>query len=138
MISWFYASGSCWGFKMLRGPKNNIRIADHFMLYEFECPCCKRVIIDFRLLDLLESLRERAGGRPVIVNSGYRCEEYNKKVGGVPRSYHLSGMAADIRIPGATPEEVLKHAYTTGFLGLGLYDTFCHLDIRYNLTRWRG
>jgi len=108
------------------------------MLYEFECPCCKRVIIDFRLLALLESLRERAGGRPVIVNSGYRCEEYNKKAGGVPRSYHLSGMAADIRIPGAAPEEVLKHAYAAGFLGLGLYDTFCHLDIRYNLTRWRG
>jgi uncharacterized protein YcbK (DUF882 family) len=123
---------------MLRSPKNNIRIAEHFMLYEFECPCCKRVIIDFRLLALLESLRERAGGRPVIVNSGYRCEEYNKKAGGVPRSYHLSGMAADIRIPGMAPGKLIRYAYDVGFLGLGLYNTFCHLDIRTKYASWEG
>jgi uncharacterized protein YcbK (DUF882 family) len=123
---------------MLKSPKNHIRISKNFLLSEFQCPCCKRVIVDFRLVDLLEILRKRIGGKPVIITSGYRCEEYNNKVGGVPGSYHLLGMAADVRVPGIAPEDLLKHASEVGFLGLGLYDTFCHLDIRYNYTRWKG
>ena len=94
--------------------------------------------MDFRLLDMLEILRRRTGDRPVIVNSGYRCEEYNRKVGGVPKSYHLLGMAADIRVPGVAPDDLIKYAYEVGFLGLGLYATFCHLDIRSHYTRWKG
>ena len=34
--------------------------------------------------------------KPIIVNSGYRCPRLNSMVGGVKRSYHLSGRAADI------------------------------------------
>ena len=45
---------------------------------------------------VLDPLRE-AWGSPIIVTSGYRCEELNKRVGGVKTSYHLRGMAADIR-----------------------------------------
>ncbi|MGD9552230.1 MAG: YcbK family protein [Candidatus Caldatribacteriota bacterium] len=105
---------------------------------EFECPCCKRVMLDFRLVDMLEILRKRVGGKPIMVTSGYRCEQYNNKVGGVPGSYHLLGMAADIKVTGIAPAEVIEYAQEVGFLGLGLYDTFCHLDIRYNFTRWEG
>jgi uncharacterized protein YcbK (DUF882 family) len=123
---------------MLKIPKNQIRISKNFILSEFQCPCCRRVMVDFRLLDLLESLRSRIGDKPVIVNSGYRCEEYNRKVGGVPRSYHLLGMAADIRVSGVEPDVLIKYAYEVGFLGLGLYTTFCHLDIRSHYTRWKG
>lgn len=123
---------------MLRSPKNQVRIADHFMLYEFECPCCKRVMIDYRLVDLLEIFREKIGNRPVYVNSGFRCREYNQKVGGVPESYHLYGMAADIRVPGMVPGDLLKYAHEAGFLGLGLYSSFCHLDLRGRLMRWKG
>ena len=45
--------------------------------------------------NVLDPLRE-AWGRPIIVNSGYRCAELNKAVGGSPTSHHLWGMAADI------------------------------------------
>ncbi len=45
--------------------------------------------------NVLDPLRE-AWGRPIIVNSGYRCPELNKAVGGVPTSMHLTGNAADI------------------------------------------
>lgn len=49
-----------------------------------------------RLIDnVLDPLRE-AWGKPIIVNSGYRCPALNKAVGGVPTSHHLKGMAADI------------------------------------------
>lgn len=95
-------------------------------------------MLDFRLLELLEILRGKIGHKPIIVTSGYRCEEYNKKVGGVPRSYHLLGMAADIKVPGMQPADLITHAEEVGFLGLGLYKTFCHLDIRYSLSIWEG
>lgn len=45
--------------------------------------------------NVLDPLRE-AWGRPIHVNSGYRCAELNKAVGGSPTSHHLWGMAADI------------------------------------------
>lgn len=44
---------------------------------------------------VLDPLRE-AWGKPIIVTSGYRCQELNKAVGGAKTSHHLSGMAADI------------------------------------------
>lgn len=45
--------------------------------------------------NVLDPLRE-AWGRPIHVNSGYRCAELNKAVGGSPTSHHVKGMAADI------------------------------------------
>lgn len=49
-----------------------------------------------RLIDnLLDPVRER-WGRPITVNSGYRCPKLNKVVGGVPTSQHCKGEAADI------------------------------------------
>lgn len=95
-------------------------------------------MLDICLVDLLEILRRRIGNRPVIINSGYRCPDYNTKAGGVPTSYHLYGMAADIRVPGMAPAEVIKYALDVGFLGLGLYVAFCHLDIRHTLYQWEG
>lgn len=45
---------------------------------------------------ILNPLRE-IYGRPIVVNSGYRCQKLNKLVGGVKYSAHLDGRAADIR-----------------------------------------
>ncbi len=45
--------------------------------------------------NILDPLRE-AWGAPIHVNSGYRCRELNKAVGGVPQSQHILGEAADI------------------------------------------
>ena len=47
--------------------------------------------------NVLDPLR-RAWGKPIYVNSGYRCPELNKAVGGAKGSHHLSGMAADITV----------------------------------------
>lgn len=44
----------------------------------------------------LDEIRE-GYGKPIYVNSGYRCEELNKEVGGEENSYHLKGLAVDIR-----------------------------------------
>ena len=45
---------------------------------------------------VLQPIRDTYG-YPIIVNSGYRCAELNKAVGGVRNSQHLTGCAADIR-----------------------------------------
>ena len=46
---------------------------------------------------VLEPVRSKIG-RPIVITSGYRCAKLNAAVGGVPKSYHTKGMAADIRI----------------------------------------
>ena len=48
---------------------------------------------------VLEPLRV-AMGKPIKISSGFRCQELNKKVGGVYNSQHLKGQAADINIQG--------------------------------------
>ena len=52
-----------------------------------------RALVD----DVLDPLREAWGG-PIRVNSGYRCPELNKAVGGTPSSQHQHGEAADITV----------------------------------------
>lgn len=83
------------------------------------------------LVDFLNQLRLRFG-KPLVVTSGYRSPEHNKAVGGVANSYHTQGLAADIR-----PEnqkdlpalwELCRRLNVTG--GVGIYDTFVHVDRR--------
>ena len=57
--------------------------------------------------NVLDPLRE-AYGRPIIVTSGYRCEQLNKLVGGSASSQHKKGEAADIKTIEDTPEENRK------------------------------
>ncbi|GAI36990.1 unnamed protein product [marine sediment metagenome] len=58
---------------------NNIRIARNFKLKEFQCTCCKRVMLDSKLLKGLVLLRIRLN-RPVYITSGYRCTKENERV----------------------------------------------------------
>ena len=75
---------------------------------------------------VLDPIRE-AWGAPIIVNSGYRCEELNKAVGGAKYSYHMQGMAADIRPKNGLVYklyELIVHLFHAGKLGL----TECYID----------
>ena len=118
---------------------NDIIIAPHFNLYEFACPCCKRVMLHPLLLEKLEKLR-KIMERPIHITSGYRCFAYNRKVGGVANSYHLIGLAADIRVKDINLMEFLAYAEEIDFSGIGFYEkkNFLHLDVRpTKRTRWR-
>ena len=68
---------------------------EHFTAGEFVCPCCGQGRPS-RLLVLWLDLLRRAWGGPVRVNSGFRCRAHNREVGGVTRSRHLVGCAADV------------------------------------------
>ena len=69
-----------------------------FVLSEFRCPCCGRVEAATALIFWCDVLR-RAVGRPVRVNSGFRCGARNAAVGGARLSRHLIGCAADLALP---------------------------------------
>ena len=57
-----------------------------------------------KLIDnVLDPLRELYG-KPIIVNSGYRCTKLNKAIGGAKNSQHLVGQASDIRTVQNTKE----------------------------------
>ena len=110
---------------------NYIKIARFFSLYEFECPCCNRVMLSPDLLTRINHLRIIIN-RPIYINSGYRCKEENQRVGGVPGSYHLLGMAVDIHVKDILLSDLLIYAQGIGFNGIGNYEkkNFLHLDIR--------
>jgi len=78
--------------------------------------------------------------RPVYITSGYRCFEYNQKVGGIANSYHCIGLAADIKVNNINLTELLGYAEEIDFNGIGFYEkkNFLHLDVRpTKRTRWR-
>ena len=62
-------------------------------------PQTEEVVENLRALctEVLQPLRDHLG-KPVVVSSGYRCKDLNKKVGGVENSQHLKGEAADIKV----------------------------------------
>jgi len=118
---------------------NNLKVAKHFNLSEFACPCCNLVMLHPKLLAKLMELRNTLE-RPVYITSGYRCPKYNQKVGGVANSYHLIGLAADIKVKDTNLIELLGYAEEIDFAGIGLYEkkNFLHLDVRpTKRSRWR-
>ena len=73
----------------------------------------------------------------VFINS---TPEYNKKCGGAPKSQHIEGTAADIKVSGISPLDVAKAAESVGFTGIGVYthsgNSFTHVDVRALKTYW--
>jgi hypothetical protein len=61
-----------------------------------------------RLANFLEEVKTVIGGKPIIVNSAFRSKQVNDAVGSKDTSQHRIGCAADIRVPGMTPDEVVK------------------------------
>lgn len=117
------------------------QISEHFKVREFAQKDfrCDKVIVDTELIDVLEEIRAHFN-KPVIVTSGYRTPEYNKKIGGVKNSQHTKGTAADIKVSGIPAKEVqkyLKNKYPDKY-GIGSYLNFTHIDVRAEKARWRG
>jgi uncharacterized protein YcbK (DUF882 family) len=67
-----------------------------------------------RLAEFLEQVKIVLGGKPVMVNSAFRSKAVNDAVGSKDSSQHRVGCAADLRIPGMTPDEVVKAIIASG------------------------
>lgn len=113
----------------------------NFAWAELRCKCgCGAQWISPGALDKLQALRDRIG-KPVVVHSAARCPAYNRRVGGAPQSQHISvaskpSRAFDVSVAGMTPADVARIAAEVGFDGIGLYDTFTHMDDRGYPARW--
>jgi uncharacterized protein YcbK (DUF882 family) len=67
-----------------------------------------------RLALFLEEVKTLLEGRPIMVNSAFRSKQVNDAVGSKDTSQHRIGCAADIRVPGMTPDEVVKAVIVSG------------------------
>ena len=96
---------------------SNAKLSEHFLLGEmtkssshpevYNIPSHEAIENLKRVCGWLEVLREMYG-KPIIINSGYRSPQLNKKIGGVPTSNHLTGCAVDIRVTGM--EQLIRYA----------------------------
>jgi len=85
-----------------------------------------------RLALFLELVKTQLGGRPVMINSAFRSKAVNDAVGSSDKSQHRLGCAADIRVPGMTPDEVVKSVMTAGLPYdqiIREFDAWTHISI---------
>ncbi len=102
---------------------------NYFSESELRCSHCDEYCFRQETLDRLNALREEHGS-PLLVSSGYRCEEYNNLRGFTQT--HASGQAVDIVCDRGEAYKVLKLALKHGFTGIGIKQKgegrFIHLD----------
>lgn len=116
-------------------------ISEDFSYREFEasetagCQGIMNVITTVQVRDSIKALVEdvlqplrTAWGKPLVINSGYRCPELNRAVGGVPDSQHVKGEAADVACD--DPAALAQLAYDMGlpYDQMILYPTFVHFS----------
>jgi len=102
----------------------------YFKLSEFDSPDLPGSGIEMNeeFLHMLDAAR-KIYGKPMRVNSGYRTETHNKKVGGVSSSSHLKGLAADISCKDSSNRfEMVQAFIKAGFKRIGVASSFIHID----------
>lgn len=119
---------------------DSTKLSPNFKAREFDCGgsgCCTETKIDEKLVAYLQQIRDHFG-RPVYLTA-YRCKEYNDNTpNAATNSYHVHGRAADFHIDGVAPAEIAQYAESLGIKGIGLYDTFVHIDTRESKSFWYG
>ena len=91
-----------------------------------------------RLAAFLEQVKIALGNKPVIVNSAFRSKQVNDAVGSKDTSQHRIGCAADIRIPGMTPDEVVRTIIASGLpfdQVIREFDRWTHISIPSKIGR---
>ena len=122
----------------------------YFKQAEFACKCgCGAQLVHLGLVDILDSVRQ-AVGVPIEITSGVRCYRHNQDVGGKPSSYHIPrtmrvdgslidlGLAADFTYQKRSHRQpinilrlqILAEKFSTSPVGVGIYPTWVHLDVR--------
>jgi hypothetical protein len=94
-----------------------VNLSEHFTLEELtvtshrqfdNTPKANELANLMRVAVLLEQVKIVLGGKPVMINSGFRSKQVNDSVGSKDTSQHRLGCAADIRVPGMTPKQVVE------------------------------
>ncbi len=118
----------------------NKKLSTNFRVREFACSDgTDPIFISTDLVTVLQKIRTHFG-KAVTITSAYRTPTRNKAVGGTAYSQHLYGNAADIKVQGVSPARVAEYAekLLPNKGGIGIYDTFTHIDVRSTKARWKG
>ena len=106
----------------------------YFSYDELKCPHCGALRLDLRTYYVLMKLRLHRH-KPVIVTSGFRCEEYNRMIGGVSKSAHTLGFAVDIAVGTARDRleivRFLTEIREPKVERIGVAEDFIHFDFDY-------
>ena len=85
-----------------------------------------------RLAEFLEQVKEVLAGKPIIISSGLRTKKVNDAVGSKDTSQHRIGCAADFKVPGMTPDEIVKTIVASGLeydQVIREFDRWTHISI---------
>ena len=85
-----------------------------------------------RLAEFLEQVKVVLAGKPIIISSGLRTKKVNDAVGSKDTSQHRIGCAADFKVPGMTPDEVVKAIVASGIeydQVIREFDRWTHISI---------
>ena len=85
-----------------------------------------------RLAEFLEKVKELLRFKPIMITSAYRSKAVNDAVGSKDTSQHRLGCAADIRVPGMTPDAVVKAITASGLpfdQCIREFDSWTHISI---------
>ena len=103
---------------------------NYFSREEFDCQETGENQMSPEFLNMLDILREEANF-PFVITSGYRSPNHSIEAKKAKAGTHAQGIAADIRVnSGAERMVIIKAALVLGFTGIGVAETFVHLDIR--------
>ena len=118
-----------------------MQLSEHFSLAELtrtdhrslgNIPDPSALVSLKRLAEFLELVKSRLGGRPIMVNSAYRSKAVNDACGSRDTSQHRLGCAADIRVPGMTPDAVVRAVMASGLAYdqiIREFDAWTHISI---------
>ena len=106
---------------------------------ELACNCgCGQNECKDQMVSLLQKLRDDVGF-PIRLSSAYRCESWNKEVGGHPNSAHKEGLAVDVLCRGEKALQIVESAIKLGFTGVGISQKhgqrFVHLDVKHTPSK---
>jgi zinc D-Ala-D-Ala carboxypeptidase len=85
-----------------------------------------------RLADFLEQVKVVLDGKPIMISSGLRTKKVNDAVGSKDSSQHRTGCACDFRVPGMTPDEVVRKIMASGISFdqvIREFDRWTHISI---------
>lgn len=104
----------------------------YFKENEVNCKCGCGMTINDNLKVLIDKLREDIK-MPLVINSGARCTNHNKKVGASATSSHTKGLAVDIKANSdLTKAKIIHYATKLGINRIGIAKNFIHIDIDKN------
>jgi uncharacterized protein YcbK (DUF882 family) len=102
----------------------------YFKCEDFDCSHTGLNKIQPELVEKLDELRESCGF-PFIITSGYRDPSHPEEIKKKKAGTHSQGIAADIKVAnGAQRYAIVKHAIALGFNGIGVANSFIHVDLR--------